>query len=51
MKSIRVLFAAALMLAPLTAMANCTTHTYIIDGKTVVCNTCCFGGNCTTTCF
>lgn len=40
---------AALLMAP-AAYANCTTHTYIIDGKMVICTTCCYSGNCTTTC-
>jgi hypothetical protein len=31
--------------------ANCTSHTYFINGKMVVCQTCCYGGNCNTTCF
>lgn len=31
--------------------ANCTTHTYFVNGKTVMCTTCCYGGNCNTTCF
>jgi hypothetical protein len=31
--------------------ANCTTHTYFVNGKTVMCTTCCYGGNCTTNCF
>lgn len=31
--------------------AQCTTHTYTINGKFVTCTTCCYGGNCNTTCF
>lgn len=31
--------------------ATCTSHTYFVNGKTVICNTCCYGSNCTTTCF
>jgi hypothetical protein len=31
--------------------ANCTTSTYMYNGKMVVCQTCCYGGNCTTNCF
>ena len=30
--------------------ANCTTHTYFVNGRTVMCTTCCYGGNCNTTC-
>ena len=33
------------------AWAECTTHTYFVNGKTVVCTTCCYGSNCTTNCF
>lgn len=31
--------------------AQCTTHTTWYNGKAVTCNTCCYGGNCTTTCY
>jgi hypothetical protein len=41
---------AALMIAP-AAYARCTTHTYIIDGKYIICTICCYGNNCTTTCY
>jgi hypothetical protein len=34
-----------------TAAWACTTNTYFINGKMVVCTTCCFGNNCTTNCF
>ncbi len=33
------------------AYAQCTTHTYSVNGKFVTCTTCCYGGNCNTTCF
>jgi hypothetical protein len=33
------------------AYATCTTNTYFYNGKMVVCQTCCYGGNCTTNCF
>ncbi len=33
------------------AYANCTTHSYFINGKYVTCTTCCYGGNCNTNCF
>jgi hypothetical protein len=36
----------------LPAWAGCTTHTYMLEGRTVICTTCGYlGGNCTTTCF
>lgn len=43
----------ALWLAAVSTMvwANCTTHTYFVNGKTVICTTCCYGNNCTTNCF
>lgn len=31
--------------------ASCSTHTIMANGKTVICTTCCYSGNCTTTCF
>lgn len=31
--------------------ANCVTNTYTMDGRTVVCTTCCYNGSCNTTCF
>jgi hypothetical protein len=32
--------------------ANCTTNTvFLPDGKMMICQTCCYSGNCTTTCF
>jgi hypothetical protein len=34
------------------AYANCTTHTLTTaSGKMIVCTTCCYNGNCNTTCF
>lgn len=30
--------------------AACTTHTYIGPNGGTMCTTCCFNGNCTTTC-
>jgi hypothetical protein len=38
-------------LAPGLAMANCTTHTYTVNGRMMTCTTCCYFGNCNTTCF
>ena len=31
--------------------AQCTTHTYTVNGKMMTCTTCCYNGNCTTNCF
>jgi len=31
--------------------AQCVTNTYNVNGKITVCTTCCYSGNCTTTCF
>lgn len=31
--------------------AACSTHTYFVNGKMVVCTTCCTGSSCNTTCF
>lgn len=43
------------MLAGVATLAwaqQCSTHTYMYNGKMVVCTTCCYyGGNCNTTCF
>jgi hypothetical protein len=42
----------AIWLAASTTMvwASCSTHTYFVNGKTVMCTVCCIGNNCTTTC-
>lgn len=46
--------AAALALLGANAHAACSTHTYIINGKVVICTTCCYGEGqfrtCNTTC-
>jgi len=40
-----------LAVAPIAAYAACVTNTYFINGKYIVCTTCCYGGNnCNTTC-
>ena len=32
--------------------ANCTSNTvFLPDGRMMICQTCCYSGNCTTTCF
>lgn len=46
----KFLTAAALMAVATAAYANCTTHTSMINGKMTTCTTCCYYGNCTTTC-
>jgi hypothetical protein len=33
------------------AVANCVTNTYFINGRMVMCTTCCVGSHCTTNCF
>ena len=33
------------------AYAACTSHTYMVNGRMLTCQTCCYGNNCTTTCF
>lgn len=35
----------------LPSAAACSTHTYFVDGRIVICSTCCTGSSCTTTCF
>ena len=47
----KVLLAIASLAVATTAYAACTTHTYMINGKMTTCTTCCFNGNCTTTCY
>lgn len=42
--------AAILALTATVAYASCVTNTYITDGRVIVCTTCCYGTNCTTTC-
>lgn len=36
--------------APIAAYAACTTQTYFINGKVIMCTTCCYSGNCNTIC-
>jgi len=48
----QLLLAVALLVASMAASAQCTTHTIMTaDGRMVMCTTCCFNGNCTTSCF
>jgi hypothetical protein len=48
----KLLIITAGLLAAFAAMAyTCTTHMIIIDGRTILCTTCCDNrGNCRTTC-
>jgi len=50
----RILLLAGVLLLLSSAHAGamtCTTHTYWIDGRYVMCQTCCTNGMCNTTCF
>jgi hypothetical protein len=47
----KVIIGTVLALAASAAYASCVTNTVFQGGKMVVCTTCCYGGNCTTTCF
>lgn len=42
---------ALLGLAGDTHAMTCTTHTYYVDGRYVMCQTCCTNGMCNTMCF
>lgn len=46
----KIVLAIALATAATAAYASCTTHTYMLNGKLVTCTTCCYYGNCNTTC-
>jgi hypothetical protein len=49
---LKAIITAALILTAPAAWANCRTHTvFTADGKVITCTTCCYGNNCTTTCF
>jgi hypothetical protein len=47
----KALISIALAVTATATWAACNTHTYFINGRTVTCTTCCYGGNCTTNCF
>jgi len=47
----KVLAAIALATLATATWAACTTHTIMSNGRMVTCTTCCYGSNCTTTCF
>lgn len=46
----KTLIGIALALVTTVAAATCITSTYTQNGKLVVCTTCCYGNQCTTTC-
>ena len=47
-----LLVLAVVLLAQVTpALASCTSHTYFLNGRIVLCTTCCYGSSCSTTCF
>jgi hypothetical protein len=50
MQTLRLLVAAMLLTVSTQTLANCITQTYLIDGRLMICTTCCYYGNCTTTC-
>ena len=50
MKLAIALLSALLLYAPIAGAQQCTTHTYFIDGKMIVCTTCCYPSGCYTTC-
>jgi hypothetical protein len=39
-----------LALSATVVYANCVTNTTFSGGRMIVCTTCCYGNNCTTTC-
>jgi hypothetical protein len=46
------ILAITLALASSSAYASCTTHNIMTsDGRFIMCQTCCYGGNCNTICF
>lgn len=50
----RIAMVVVLSVLPLLAVADCNTNTYFINGRTMICVTCCNGPNgtnCTTNCF
>jgi hypothetical protein len=46
----KLIFVAGMLISGV-AYAACTTHTYFVNGRVVMCQTCCWAGNCTTSCF
>jgi hypothetical protein len=41
---------AAFLAATTAAYAACSTHSYVVNGKLIICTTCCSGSMCNTTC-
>ncbi len=50
MKRLLVIIA-AILYATLAYADGCVTQTFIVNGKTTICTTCCYFGNCTTSCY
>jgi hypothetical protein len=46
----KIIVAIALSLTATVVYANCITNTVFSGGRMTVCTTCCYYGNCTTTC-
>lgn len=47
----KIIIALTLAASATVVWANCTTHTVFQGNRMVTCTTCCYGSNCTTTCF
>ena len=47
----KLLLASILSINALVAYAGCSTTTTTYEGKMITCTTCCYYGNCNTTCF
>lgn len=47
----KLLIGAAAIAFAASTWANCSTQTYQYQGKFVTCTTCCYYGNCNTTCY
>jgi hypothetical protein len=45
-----IILIAGLLLSAQADAVSCTTQTITINGKTMTCVTCCWQGNCDTTC-
>ena len=46
----KYIIALTMLLTSLSVYAACTTNTFILQDKMVVCTTCCVNGSCTTSC-
>lgn len=47
----KYIIGAVLALSAGVVYANCVTNTVMSGGQVRICTTCCYSGNCTTTCF